>query len=84
MINRHPSTKSKIQQHIVAAFGRALLVRTAPASYELHGASASDLTAAKEWVSMFLHEAVLSNSPFDQRRETKSSRWKVSSFGKSA
>jgi hypothetical protein len=58
MINRHPATKSKTQSRIVASFGRANLVRTTGASYELRGtATDGDLTDAKEWVSMFMHEA---------------------------
>jgi hypothetical protein len=60
MINRNRSTKLKIQPRVVASFGRANLVRTARASYELRGASEDDLTSAKEWVSLFMHEAILS------------------------
>jgi hypothetical protein len=62
MINRHPSTKSKTQLPVVASFGGASLVRIAGASYELRGASDDDLTAAKEWVSLFMHEAVLTET----------------------
>jgi hypothetical protein len=57
MINRHPSTKWKTSTRVVASFGQANLVRIAGANYELRGASDGDLTAAKEWVSLFMHEA---------------------------
>jgi hypothetical protein len=78
MINRHPSTKSKSQSRVV--------IRIAGANYELRGASECDLTAAKEWVSLFLHEACvdLAQPPIPHRRATSNSRWKVSSLGKSA
>jgi len=68
MINRHPSTKVKIQSAVVAFFGRASLVRIAGAHYELRDGSEDDLTAAKEWVSLFLHEAVLDGAPPPRRR----------------
>jgi hypothetical protein len=54
---RNVLTKSKTQLRVVASFGRANLVRIVGANYELRGASADDLTAAKEWVSLFMHEA---------------------------
>jgi hypothetical protein len=43
----------------VAQFGNALLIRQADGKYRLAGGSRSDHTEAKEWASMFLHEAVL-------------------------
>jgi hypothetical protein len=63
MIKRQSSAVLKPQPRIVAAFGRSLLVRVAPYSYRLHSASAGDLTSAKEWVSLFMHEAVLTEAP---------------------
>jgi hypothetical protein len=85
MINRHPSTKSKNQPRVVACFGRANLVRITGAHYELRGGSDDDFTAAKEWASLFMHEACveLGEPQIPQRRATSSSRWKVSSLGKS-
>jgi len=84
MKNRNHATKLKIQPRVVALFGRARLVRLRGAKYELRGASQSDLTAAKEWVSLFLHEAVICPAPVCQRRDTSNSRWNVNSFGRSA
>ena len=83
MKNRLQRTTLKIQPRIVATFGRASLVRIAGASYELRGASEDDLTAAKEWVSMFMHEALLCIDPVPHRRATSNSRWKISSLGRS-
>jgi hypothetical protein len=44
---------------LIAFFGDAKLVKTNDCRYELHGGSNEDRIAAKEWVSMFMHEAVL-------------------------
>jgi hypothetical protein len=59
MKNRHPSSSPQIESHVVACFGEADLVRTVGAAYELRNASADDCTAAKEWISIFMHEAVI-------------------------
>ena len=69
----------------MAAFGRAELVHVSGSNYELRGASADETTAAKEWVSLFLHEACVDVSPFApaQSRATSNSRWKISSLGRS-
>jgi hypothetical protein len=83
MINRHPSSKPKSRPRIVACFGRASLVRVTGSNYELRDAVAGELTAAKEWVSLFRHEALLDEAPVAQSRETSNSRWNVSSFGRS-
>ena len=73
-----------VQPPVVALFGAAKLVRVRGSKYELRDASEDEMTAAKEWVSLFMHEAVFSAGPAAQRRETRSSRWKMSSFGNSA
>jgi hypothetical protein len=57
-----------MQPRVVASFGQASLVRIAGANYELRGAVPDDLTAAKEWVSLFLHEAVLTQTIQFNRR----------------
>jgi hypothetical protein len=51
----------------------------------LRGASAEEFTAAKEWVSLFLHEACVERcpAPIRHKRATSNSRWNVSSLGKS-
>jgi hypothetical protein len=65
----------RTQPQVLASFGRANLVRTAGSAYELRGGSEDELTSAKEWISLFLHEAVLCDSPAAQRRATSNSRW---------
>jgi hypothetical protein len=44
--------------NLIARFGRASLVSAADGRVELQGGSASDLTEAKEWISLFMHDAV--------------------------
>jgi hypothetical protein len=46
---------------IVATFGDAQLVRHINGLYELRGGSAADHTDAAGWISIFLHEAVVSS-----------------------
>lgn len=43
----------------VASFGAARLVKKLNGRFELVGGTDEDRTAAKEWVSMFLHEATI-------------------------
>jgi len=45
----------------IAIFGQAMLVRTRDFKYELRGGSAEDHTEAKEWISLFFHEAVVAS-----------------------
>lgn len=46
------------RQRTVALFGRARLVRNRQGRYELQGGSRADHSEAKEWISLFMHEAV--------------------------
>lgn len=43
---------------VITTFGRAKLVSLRNGSVELRGAVAEERTAAKEWISLFMHEAV--------------------------
>jgi hypothetical protein len=52
------------RERVVTWFGTAALIRRPDRSYELRGGTADDEAAAREWVALFLHEAVLA------RRET--------------
>jgi hypothetical protein len=84
MINRHSATKSS-KLRVIASFGGADLVKINRSNYELRGASEEERTAAKEWVSLFMHEACLEFRDAEpQSRATSNSRWKVSSLGRSA
>jgi hypothetical protein len=44
---------------IIASWGDAELVRRLDGRYELRGGTAEDRQAAREWVSLFLHEAAI-------------------------
>jgi hypothetical protein len=44
--------------NLVACFGRAKLLSRADGRVELRGGSNSDRTEAKEWISLFMHDAV--------------------------
>lgn len=50
------------QGEVIAIFGQAKLVKTADQKYELRGGSEEDRGEAREWISMFLHEAVASGT----------------------
>jgi len=43
---------------VIATFGRARLVKKPDARYELVGGSMEDHLQAREWISLFMHEAV--------------------------
>ena len=43
----------------VAYFGEARLIKRLDCRFELRGGRAEDHSAAKEWISLFMHEAVL-------------------------
>jgi hypothetical protein len=45
-------------EELIASFGEARLVRDLDGKFELRGGTAEDRTAAKEWISLFMHEAV--------------------------
>jgi len=59
----------KLVRHsrIIQWFGQARLVRHPNGRYELIGGTRADLTAAKEWISLFGHEIVL-QPPTNARR----------------
>ena len=44
---------------VVAYFGQARLIKRLDCKFELRGGSLDDQSAAKEWISFFMHEAVL-------------------------
>src|SRR5215472_9143580 len=49
----------------IREFGQAKLLRHTDGRHELIGGTVSDLTAAREWISLFAHEIV-----FDQPKRT--------------
>ena len=48
---------------VIAAFGQAKLVKYLDGKCELRCGSGEDLAAAKEWISMFWHAAVVREGP---------------------
>ncbi|MEI2722599.1 MAG: hypothetical protein V9H26_03340 [Verrucomicrobiota bacterium] len=48
---------------LIASFGDARLVRHLSGKFELLGGSEADRADAKEWCSLFLHEAVFISRP---------------------
>ena len=50
-----PGAKS---ERVITSFGAARLVRRPDGVVELRGGQAQDQTAAKEWISLFMHEVV--------------------------
>ena len=46
------------EEELIAGFGEARLVRRLDGKFELRGGTPGDRTAAKEWISLFMHEAV--------------------------
>lgn len=44
--------------NLIARFGQACLVSRADGCVELRGGTRADLAEAREWISLFMHEAV--------------------------
>ena len=44
---------------VIALFGAAALIKKPEGGYALAGGSSDDRIEAKEWISLFLHEAVI-------------------------
>jgi hypothetical protein len=59
MKNRIAGCKRSKSERVITTFGRARLVRLPDGAAELRGGRATDQTSAKEWISLFMHEAVL-------------------------
>jgi hypothetical protein len=53
--------RSTIETKTVARFGAARLVRVPRGRFQLIGGTTEDRLAAREWTSLFLHEAVLTD-----------------------
>lgn len=48
---------------VLAYFGQARLVKRLDGKLELLGGTDGDRTAAREWISMFFHEAIVREGP---------------------
>ena len=49
----------KSEGEVIATWGDAKLIKTLDGKYELVGGSKEDLAAAREWISVFLPDAVI-------------------------
>ena len=58
MKNLFPHLLTQKAGRLIASFGRAQLIQLPDGSMELRGGQPGDRTAAKEWISLFMHEAV--------------------------
>ncbi len=56
-----PSTGT--ESELVRSFGAAHLLRHASGHWELRGGTRSDRLEAREWISLFCHEAVVTCEP---------------------
>ena len=56
--NTHAEPVKKQKFQTIATFGRAALLGGGPGEYDIQGGTRADLFEAREWTSMFLHEAV--------------------------
>ena len=61
-LNRHTWFPTN-ETELIARFGAARLVRYLDGRHELIGGSPDDLTAAREWCSLFAHDLVFSPRP---------------------
>jgi hypothetical protein len=59
MNNRLKGNPAAKREKLITNFGHAKLIRLPDGTTELRGGQAHDLTTAKEWISLFMHEAVL-------------------------
>ena len=74
----HVLTQPQTSQ-VIRQFGEAQLVQHPNGRHELIGGSAADVTATKEWVSMFAHDIVFSQSSRDPRLNCRSRKDSLSS-----
>jgi hypothetical protein len=47
-------------QKLVAQFGQAALIKQPDGTWQLKGGSQDDRHSAREWISLFMHEAIVS------------------------
>lgn len=57
---------------VLAYFGKARLVKKLDGKLELIGGTDEDRTAAREWISMFMHEAVVRERPLNHGHQPAS------------
>ena len=58
----------KDEGEVIAGFGQARLIKYLDGKTELRGGSAQDQAEAREWISLFWHEAVVCTPTSASRR----------------
>ena len=62
-MNNSAATAAKWTERLIASFGRARLVLRFSGGYELQGGTRNDRLEAREWTSLFAHEAAVAVEP---------------------
>jgi hypothetical protein len=62
MKSNNTSVAAAADETPIASFGQATLIKKREGSYVLKGGSRADHLEAHEWISLFLHEVVISNN----------------------
>jgi hypothetical protein len=57
-LRTHDETPARGQE-VIARFGQAALIKQSDGTWQLKGGSEEDRLSAREWISLFMHEAVL-------------------------
>jgi len=57
-LKKHDKIRTR-GQNVIAQFGQAALVRQSDGICQLKGGSEDDRHLAREWISLFMHEAIL-------------------------
>jgi hypothetical protein len=57
-LKTHDETQARGQE-VIARFGQAALIKQSNGTWQLNGGSEKDWLSAREWISLFMHEAVV-------------------------
>jgi hypothetical protein len=57
-LKTHDETQARGHE-VIARFGEAALIKQSNGTWQLKGGSEEDRLSAREWISLFMHEAVL-------------------------
>jgi hypothetical protein len=57
-LRTHDETRARGHE-VIARFGEAALIKQPDGKWQLKGGSDEDRLSAREWISLFMHEAVL-------------------------
>jgi hypothetical protein len=57
-LKTHDETQARGHE-VIAQFGQADLIKQPNGTWQLKGGSEEDRLSAREWISLFMHEAVL-------------------------